>query len=389
MSIQVFQAEFNIDGCLQEIRDCLEKGWTGMGYKTVQFENDWKKYTGLPFANYVNSATAALNLAFDCLKTKYQWSDGDEVITTPLTFVSTNHAILLAGLKPVFADIDDTFCLDPASVEKHISSKTKAIAFVGVGGNTGHLDQIIKIAKKHGLKLVLDAAHMAGTRWMNGQIPGSEGVDVVCYSFQAVKNLPTGDSGMVCFMDEELDKMSREKAWLGINKDTYARTNASNGSYKWRYDVEYVGNKYNGNSIMAAIGIVELKELDKGNRRRAEIAAMYDKAFSPFALQIRHPSIPDFCESSHHLYQIVVGNRDGLLAYLNEHDIYPGVHYIENTQYRMYQYAKGTCPKAKFVSDHTLTLPGHLRLSDEDIQSVIKAVLSFEKTSGDSVDWPF
>jgi dTDP-4-amino-4,6-dideoxygalactose transaminase len=389
MSIQVFQATFNVDECLKEVRECLDKGWTGMGFKTVQFEDEWKKYTGLKNAYFVNSATAALNLAVDCLKTKYQWNDGDEVISTPLTFVSTNHCILLAGLKAVFADIDDTFCLDPKSVESKIGPKTRCIIFVGIGGNTGHLDQIIEIAKKHHLKLILDAAHMSGTHWNGGAVPGTEGIDAVCYSFQAVKNLPTGDSGMLCFSDSDLDSLARKKAWLGINKDTYARTDSSKGTYKWRYDVEYVGNKYNGNAIMAAIGIAQLKELDKGNAYREKLAEWYNEAFAPFKKQIFTPLIPANCESSHHLYQILVEDRDGLLSYLNSFDIYPGVHYVDNTEYRMYSYAKETCPKSLYVSNHTLTLPLHLRLTREDVALVSTKVIDFVSKNKKDLKLPF
>ena len=173
MAIQLFVPTFDVEGCLNEIRECLEKGWTGMGFKTIEFEEMWKDYTGLRNAHYLNSATVGLNLAFEIMKEEYEWFDDDEVITTPLTFVSTNHAILLAKLNPVFADIDDTLCLDPESVEKLITSKTRAILYVGMGGNTGEYIKIVKICEKYGLKLVLDAAHMAGTR-LNGEIPGKE-----------------------------------------------------------------------------------------------------------------------------------------------------------------------------------------------------------------------
>ena len=248
MSIQVLKPRYEVEECLSEIKECLEIGWTGMGFKTEQFENAWKKYTGLSNAYYLNSATAGLYLAFDVLKRVKDWDDGDEVITTPMTFVSTNHAILKAGLKPVFADIDDTMCLDPKSVERAISKKTKAVIFVGIGGNTGHLEEIASICRENNLILVLDAAHMSGTR-LNGSCP-SLLADVSIYSFQAVKNLPTADSGILCFRDEQMDEMARKIGWLGINKDTYSRS-GSGGTYKWRYDVEFIGEKYHGNSVIA------------------------------------------------------------------------------------------------------------------------------------------
>ena len=115
-------------------------------------------------AYYANSATAGLNLAVDILKEKHGWQDGDEIISTPITFVSTNHAILKAGLKVVFADIDDTICLSPASVREKISERTRAVMFVGIGGNTGHYYEIVDICREHNLTLILDAAHMSGTR---------------------------------------------------------------------------------------------------------------------------------------------------------------------------------------------------------------------------------
>lgn len=377
MAIQLFTPTFDVDACLEEIRECLEKGWTGLGFKTVQFEEDWKNYTGLKHAHYINSATAGLNLVFDILAEENAWKGVEqeyEVITTPLTFVSSNHAILLAGLKPVFADIDDTLCLDPKSVREHITDKTKAVLFVGIGGNIGHFYEIVSICKEYNLRLILDAAHMAGTR-VNGKIPGKE-ADAIVYSFQAVKNLPTADSGMVCFADEKYDAIVRKKTWLGINKDTYIRTN-SGGTYKWRYDVEYVGNKYHGNSIIAAIGIVQLKHLDRDNAYRRQIAQWYTDGFKDYSDKIKLVEIPENCESSRHLFQIIVENRDELMLALNQQEIYPGVHYVDNTEYRMYQYADGTCPNARYVSEHIISLPMHMRLSYEDVQYVIKAVTEF------------
>lgn len=376
MAIQLFVPTFEIEECLSEIRECLEKGWTGMGFKTIQFEDEWKKYTGMKNAHFLNSATSGLNIAFDILKEEYGWGDGDEVITTPLTFVSSNHAIILAGLKAVFADVDDTLCLDPKDVEKRITSKTKAILYVGMGGNAGHYEQIVELCEKHDLKLVVDAAHMSGTR-INGEIPGKE-AEVVIYSFQAVKNLPTADSGMICFKRDDLDTTLRKKTWLGINKDTYART-GEGGNYKWKYDVEYVGQKYHGNSIMAAIGLVQLRYLDRDNAYRRQIADWYTKGFAPYPDKIKLIEIPEECESSRHLFQIIVDDRDGLMIYLNEHEIYPGVHYVDNTQYRMYAYAKRTCPNASYVSDHVISLPMHLRLTFDDVQRVINTVVDFVK----------
>lgn len=385
MAIQLFCAEFDVDACLTQVRECLEKGWTGMGFKTVEFENAWKKYTGLKNACFINSNTAGLYMAVETLKEINNWSDGDEIISTPLTFISTNHAIAKNRMKAVFADIDDTLCLDPTSVEEHITEKTRAVMFVGFGGNTGHLKDIVRICKEHKLKLILDAAHMAGTRYKDGSLPGGNGdADVIVYSFQAVKNLPTGDSGMICASDDELDHIFRKKSWLGINKDTYSRTISQEGTYKWKYDVEYIGDKYNGNAIMAGIALAQLPHLDRDNAYRRTLAGWYTEAFSKYPEQIRLVQISEDCISSRHLFQIIVNDRNGLMMFLNANQVYPGVHYTANTEYRMYDYAKGTCPKADYVSEHVISLPMHMRVTYEDIQYITKLVIQYIMEKGNA-----
>lgn len=379
MGIQLFKAKYEIDECLAEIRKCLEIGWTGLGFKTVEFENAWKAYTGLPFAHYTNSSTIGLYMAVDILKEKYGWADDDEIITTPITFISTNHAILKSHMKPVFADIDDTLCLTPESVKAHITDNTRAVMYVGFGGNIGHYYEIVKICEENKLKLILDAAHMSGTRY-KGEIPGHES-DVIIYSFQAVKNLPTADSGMICFKDGELDAIVRKKSWLGINKDTYTRS-TNMGNYKWRYDVEYVGDKGHGNSIMAAIALVQLKYLDRDNAYRRQLAKWYRDILKGGGDQIKFVRIEEGCESSCHLFQILIDRRDELMTTLNAAEIYPGVHYTSNINYRMYNYAKGTCPFSDYVSDHIISLPMHMYLTYDDIQKICSVILNFINRKG-------
>lgn len=375
MSIQLFIPKFRIDACLSEIRECLEKGWTGLGFKTNLFEKSWMDYTGLKHAHFLSSNTVGLHLALEIFKRKYGWEDGDEVITTPLTFVSTNHAILYSKLKPVFADIDDHLCLDPKSVLASMTNKTKALIFVGIGGNTGQYQEIIKLCHKHNIKLILDAAHMAGTRF-HGVHVGNE-ADVSVFSFQAVKNLPTADSGMICFKDAEDDERVRKLTWLGINKDTFART-VSQGNYKWMYEVEELGYKYHGNSIMASIALVQLKYLDEDNAYRRELALRYRKNFASFDY-IRLINIADACESSTHLFQIRVKDRDNIMQKLNDNNIFPGVHYRDNTEYAMYNYAAGLCPKAAIASREIISLPLHLSLTMEDVDHISAKVIEFVK----------
>jgi dTDP-4-amino-4,6-dideoxygalactose transaminase len=364
--IHLFVPTFRIEECLEEIRECLEKGWTGLGFKTVQFEDAWKEYTGLPHAHFVNSATSALHLAVRLLKADGSWQDGDEIISTPLTFVSTNHAILYDNLKPVFADVDEFLCCHPDSIRARITPRTRAVMYVGLGGNTGRLEETAALCRERGLKLILDGSHMAGTR-LRGRHVGGE-ADVSVFSFQAVKNLPTADSGMICFKREDLDAEVRKWTWLGINKDTYART-VGGGSYKWLYDVEHVGFKYHGNSIMAGIGLVSLRYLDQDNAYRRQLAEWYDELLAECPAVARVPVAPG-CVSSRHLYQVQVDGRDEVMLALNAREIYPGVHYRDNAAYEMYADGRGTCPLSSRASERLISLPMHLRLSRSDVERV-------------------
>ena len=367
--IQLFVPTFRVDECLAEVRECLEKGWTGLGYKTTEFEAAWQAHTGLPHAHFLNSATSGLHLAVRLLKERYHWNDGDEIISTPLTFVSSNHAILYERLKPVFADVDEYLCLDPASIAARITPRTRAVIFVGFGGNTGRLADVVALCRERGLKLILDAAHMSGTR-LNGRHVGTEG-EVSVFSFHAVKNLPTADAGMICFNDAESDTAVRHWTWLGIDKDTFARTN-SDSTYKWYYDVEHVGFKYHGNSIMAGIALVSLKYLDADNNYRRQLAAWYDEKLAG-ADGIERVMVAPGCESARHLYQVLVDRRDDIMVKLNAAQIFPGVHYRDNTLYAMYA-DQLPCPRARSASDRVISLPMHMQLDRADVDRVCETL---------------
>lgn len=372
--LHVFVPVFRVEETLTEIRQCLEKGWTGLGFKTVEIEEAWKAYTGLGYAHYVNSGTAALHLAVRTLKDAGKWQDGDEVISTPLTFVATNHVLLYERLTPVFADVDEHLCLDPAAIERKITPKTRAVMYVGFGGNTGRLEEVSKLCKEKGLKLILDAAHMAGT-WLHGKTPGLW-ADAVCYSFHAVKPLPTADSGIVSFHEVALDQQARRLSWFGINADTWSRMGKA-GTYKWRYGVDDVGFKYHGNSIVAAIGLVAMRYLDIDCAYRRQLAGWYDEALRGMS-EVAQPPIIAGCESSRHLYPILVDRRDELMVYLNSVEIYPGVHYVLSTEYPMYKDA-GACPKAEEASRKIVSLPMHLKLGRKDVARIASAIKDFFK----------
>ncbi len=368
--IQVLSPKFEIDECLAEIRECLERGWTGMGFKTVEMERQWCEYTGHANAHFLNSNTSGLELALRIFMDTDGWQPGDEVISTPLTFVSTNHAILHQGLRPVFADIDQYLCLDPDSVRRRITDKTRAIMYVGHGGNTGQWQAIQDIAKEAGVRLILDGAHMSGTRWKGSHV-GPE-ADVAVYSFQAVKNLPTADSGMICFQDADLDAAARKYSWLGIDKDTFART-SKQGSYKWHYNVDVAGFKYHGNSVMASLAIVALRYLDRDNAYRRQLCETYLSELADVPGIRVVPTSPD-CEPSRHLFQIRSPQRNEIYERLVSRQIFPGVHYRNNCEYSMYADQKELCPQAAAASDEVLSLPLHLNLTHDDIRRVTSAL---------------
>jgi dTDP-4-amino-4,6-dideoxygalactose transaminase len=369
--IHLFAPYFRTEEVLEEIRECLDRGWTGLGFKTVEIEREWCSYTGLQHAHFLNSASAGLHLAMRLLKDQDGWQDGDEVVTTPLTFVSTNHPILYECLQPVFADVDEYLCLDPLSVAERISPRTRAVVFVGLGGSTGRLREVADLCRQKGLRLILDAAHMAGTRLDDQHVGGQ--ADITVFSFHAVKNVPTADSGMICCRDVDLDRVVRQWTWLGIDKDTYSRSHEDK-AYRWLYGVPNVGFKYHGNSIMAAMAKVGLRYLDEDNGVRRRFAQLYEKAFAG-RTGIEVIPMPAGCESSRHLFQVEVDRRDEVMVELNRRKIYPGVHYRSNQDYPMYRNLPGPCPRALAASQRVISLPMHLRMSEADVQRVATALV--------------
>lgn len=370
-NIQLFTPSFDVDACLAEIRICLEKGWTGIGFKTGEFEQKFADYIDQPYCHFVNSNTNGMHLLLEMLKKTKGWQDGDELISTAMTFVSTNHSIVHAGFEPVFADVDESLCMSAAEIEKKIGPKTRAVIFVAIGGNAGELPAIAELCRARGLILVLDAAHSAGSR-LNGRHLSAY-ADYSVFSFQAVKNLPTADSGLVTTRTEQEDALVRQLSWCGINKDTYTR---SQGGYKWLYSVDDVGYKYNGNSIMAAIAIVQLTSLDAGNARRRELAALYQSQLAGVGA-LRFIAHSNEKESSRHLVQFIVNARNELIEHLDHCGVGTGVHYRSNTKYPMY--ARNTTPFADQIDERIISLPCHLKLSDEDVAYVTDCIKDFYK----------
>ena len=371
--IPVFRPSYDEEE-IEALREPFKSGWIGLGPKTHEFEERFAEYIGVPYAMGVNSATAALHLAL-----KVAEVEGTEVITTPMTFVSTNHAILYNGGIPVFADIErDTLNIDPEDVRRKVTSRTRAIVVVHYGGHACDMDAIMDIAHEHNLSVVEDAAHATGGSYRDRKL-GSIG-HYSCFSFHAVKNLATGDGGMVICHDAETDTRLRRLAWLGITRGTWDRTERS--GYAWEYSIDEIGFKHHMNDITASIGLVQLKKLPRTNARRRELAERYTSYLSEIPW-LETPVEKVYTRSAWHNYVIKVkdaNDRGPLMDHLKAHDISTGMHYIPNHLYPIYQpYRNGPLCVTEEVWRRLITLPLFPDLSDEDQLRIVAAIRSYER----------
>lgn len=370
-NIQVFNPLIRLKS-MQEVNKVLLSGWLGCGPKVRQFEEDFQKFLSTKNkCTTVMSATDGLEIAMQLLDFK----QGDEILTTPITFISTNHTIRYHNATPIFCDIDPfTGCISPDSIRSKITTKTKAIVVVHLSGSAADMEQIEKIAEENNLPIIEDCAHAAGGFYYNGKnsykrIGNSNNICV--FSFQAVKNLPVGDGGMMVLPTEDLAQKALKLRWLGIDKDTYSRT-AKTGEYLWKYDVPYLGIKSNLNDIAGAIGIEQLKYLDSDNARRREIARFYRDNLE------NHPRIilPNINieMSSCHFYPILVEDRDVLMQKMRDEGVSCGMHYQRNDKYAGYTLTE--LPGAQEWNDKEITLPIHLHLTNEDLEYIVNIIRS-------------
>lgn len=365
MRIPLFRPSIS-EAAIQNAAEVLRSGWLGLGPRTREFEQKFAAYVGAPHCVGLNSCTSAIHLALHVLDLPKE----SEVITTPLTFVSTNHAILYEELTPVFADVDrESGNLLVSDIEGRITDRTRALIVVHYGGYPADLDELYSLALEHGITIIEDCAHACGATYKGKRI-GSHG-DFHAFSFHAVKNLPMGDGGALTVRSSEHDARLRRLRWLGIDKDTYRRTTKS--SYEWDYDVPEVGFKYHMNDIEAAIGLAQLDLVDRENARRAEIAGRYRDALSSVAgLALTRHS--EDRTSSFHLFPVLVENREGFIAKLKDAGIGVGVHYRRNDEYPMYQ--KADLPNAEWLSSRVVSLPMHMCLTDDDVGYVTDTIAS-------------
>lgn len=372
----VFGKPFISEEEIAEVVDTLRSGWWGTGPKTELFEKKFSEYVGSKYALGVNSATAGLHLALKALDLK----PGDEVITTPLTFVSTVNVIIHAGLKPVFADIDiKTWNIDPQEIEKKITPRTRAILPVHLHGRPADMDSILRLAKKHKLFIVEDAAHAVEAKY-KGKKVGNIG-DITVFSFYVTKNLATGEGGMITTNNEEWTKRMMVLRLHGLSQDAWKRYSVKHFTL---YEAVEPGFKYNLTDIASSLGIHQLARIEKNWKRRQQIWNLYTKAFKNESLLTLPAPIEKDTRHAMHLYAIMVDInklkmvRNEFVDRLIKNNIGSGVHFspihLHPYYSKTYGYKKGDFPNAEFVGERILSLPLGANLTDEDVKDVISAV---------------
>lgn len=361
---------------IDEVVASMKSGWLGTGPKVALFEEMFRKYKGTRHAMAVNSCTAALHVSMLAIGIQ----PGDEVIVPAMTFTATASAAIHAGGVPVLVDCQkDTMNVDPVDVERKITSKTKAIIPVHFAGRPCDMDSIMDIARRRDLKVVEDCAHAIETEY-HGQKVGTIG-DIGCFSFYVTKNVVTGEGGMALTNNSKYAGFIKTMALHGMTTDAWNRFGDT--GYK-HYAVVFAGYKYNMTDMQAAIGIHQLPRVESYWKRRNEIWQAYDSAFRElhvFAPETVQPNT----KHAFHLYTMLLDidnlhlSRDEFLDEMTKRNIGVGVHYVALHLHPYYEqtfnYKTGDFPNAEWISDRTVSLPLSAKLTDQDVQDVIDAVI--------------
>ena len=343
---------------IENIVEVLKSGMIAQGPKVMEFEEKFANWIGAKYGIATNSGTSALHVALLACGI----GEGDEVITTPFTFIASGNAIVYTGATPVFADIDlDTYTIDPDKIEDLITDKTKAILPVQLYGQAADMDKIREIAEKHDLKIIEDAAQAHGAEY-NGEKVGTLG-DMACFSFYPTKNMTTSEGGMITTDDEELAKKAQMFRAHGASE---------------RYHHDEIGYNFRMTDIAAAIGLAQLKVIDEFNDKRISNANYLNEQLKDVE-GIVTPKSPDNYKHVYHQYTILVekGNRDDWVEFLTNKGIGTGIHYpipLYNQPIYKKLGIEGDCPLAEKAADNVISLPVHPSLTKEDLDLVVDAV---------------
>lgn len=359
---------------IQSVVNVLKGDYLTTGPTVAEFEKSVATYVGAKYAVAFSNGTAALHGA--CFAAGI--SEGDEVITTPITFAASANCVLYQGGKPVFADIDEkTYNIDPTEIEKKITDRTKAIIPVDFTGQPVMLDKIREIAKKHNLVVIEDAAHALGASYKGKKIGSIS--DMTMFSFHPVKQITTGEGGIITTNNEDFYETLLQFRTHGITRDE-RKMKENHGP--WYYEMQFLGFNYRMTDIQAALGISQMKKLDLFVELRNKYASMYNEAFRNTP-EVTIPYQHEDGNSSWHLYVLrlnldkLSAGRKEIFEALQKQNIGVNVHYIPVYQLPYYQqlgYEKGLCLKAEILYEEIITLPLFPKMKDSDVQDVIKAV---------------
>ena len=356
---------------VKEVIDTLKSGWLTMGPKTIEFEKLIAEYTGAKNAIAVSSCTAALHLSLIALNI----GKGDEVITTPYTFASTGNVIVHTGAKPVFVDIErETDNIDPEKIKEAITPKTKAIIPVHYAGQPCDMKAIMEIAGDYSFSVVEDAAHAIGAEYEGRRI-GTFGT-TTCFSFYATKNMTTGEGGAITTDDDKLADKLRILRLHGISKDAWRRY-SEKGS--WYYEIENCGWKYNMTDMQAALGIHQIKKLDRFTEIRRKYARVYNEELGKINGIITPYEKPNV-KHVYHLYPILLEgyNRDKFIIKMQEKGIGCSVHFIPLHLHPFYRknfgFKKADFPNAEWVYEREVSLPLYPKMREEDVEYIVNCI---------------
>ncbi|AOZ95435.1 UDP-4-amino-4,6-dideoxy-N-acetyl-beta-L-altrosamine transaminase [Butyrivibrio hungatei] len=364
------------DDDVQAVASVLKGDLITCGPSVEALEKKLCEVTGAKYAVAVCNGTAALHCA--CIAAGL--GEGDEVITTPLTFAASANCAVYVGATPVFADVNPkTYNIDPASIEAHITPKTKAVVAVDFTGQAVEHDRIREICDKHGLKLIIDAAHAIGTKY-KGKPEGSIG-DMTCFSFHPVKTVTAGEGGAITTNDPELYRRLRLASQHGIvrHPEEFVEKNPEG---IWYYEMQELGYNYRMTDFQAALLISQLNKLDMFSKRRKEIVNAYNEAFKDMEEIIVQEEIPE-SDTTRHLYIIRLNldklscTRAEFFQAMSAENIQPQVHYVPVYWFPFYEkmgYKRGLCPVAEDIYKGIMSIPLYPMMNDQDVADTIAAV---------------